>query len=112
MALHLSSTDTTALIGLLVAIGADTLAGILVAVIKGTFKLSFIANFVQTSVLPYVGGALVLAILAATNPSQFDAPFLAAVSAAGLKFLGDIYSKLQGLGVPVETPTTTTTPKA
>lgn len=112
MALHLSPTDTSALIGVLVAIGADTLAGILLALVKGTFKLSYIANFVQTSILPYVGGLLVMVLLAATNPAQFDTAFLAAASAVGLKFLGDIVTKLQALGLPVEEPATPAQPAA
>jgi hypothetical protein len=104
VALHLSPTDISAFVAVLVAVGADTLAGVLVAVVKGTFKLSYIANFVRTSILPFVGGLLVMGLLAGMNPGQFDAPFLATAGTIGLKFLGDIVGKLQSLGLPVEAP--------
>ena len=110
MALHLSQNETLALIGVLGAIGTDTLAGTLVAIVKGTFKLSYIANFIRTSILPYFGGILVVALPAAfVDPStalgQWANTTLVTVAAAiGLKFLGDIVLKLQSLGLPIETP--------
>jgi hypothetical protein len=48
----------------LIAIIADTLLGWLFAFIKGEFDIREAPRFLQTSILPYVGSLLIVAVLA------------------------------------------------
>lgn len=108
--LHLPTALLNPLIAVLILIGVDVLAGILVAVSKATFNLSKVGSFIVSSILPYVGGIVLLGVLAVSN-SGLQGAYLAAVAAASVKFLGDIYSKLSSLGVSAPPPTDTA-PKA
>lgn len=104
--LHLSSSLVDPLLSVLILIGVDVLAGILVSISKATFNLSKIGSFIVSSILPYVGGLVLLGVLAMNNPA-FAAAFTVSCAAADAKFLGDVYGKLAALGVstPQQPPT-------
>ncbi|MGC9030109.1 MAG: hypothetical protein ACP5LD_10605 [Desulfomonilaceae bacterium] len=76
----------------------DTILGIALAVTKGNFKFSEIARWLQTAVLPYLGGLLVLAYLSGLNPAMKDL-FMAATATAVVKYLADIVGKLSSFGI-------------
>ncbi len=94
---------TQMLQALLVTVGLiclDTLLGWTGALVKGTWDWKKIGQFLQTSVLPYIGGLLALAALAVLQPDT-TAVFYASVAAADVKLAADIIGKIAGFGVPV-----------
>ena len=97
----LAMVDGAKLLTILVLIVVDLLAGVIVAVKEGTFQLSKIADFLNTSVLYYLGGYLVLGVAATAEP-QIGAPVVfAAWSLLGVTMIGSIFAKLKKLGLPI-----------
>lgn len=70
----------------------DVVLGILVSITQNTFDPRKLPNFLQTSILPYVGSLLILA-LASSIPAM-QALFFAATATATVKFLADIKDKI------------------
>lgn len=79
----------------------DFILGILVALKEGTFQLSKIANFLNTSVLYYIGGYFLLGMAATCEPG-FGAPLVTgAWVLLDATMVGSILGKLKKLGIPV-----------
>lgn len=93
---------------LLVVIGLiviDTVFGVLKAIASRSFDARLLADYLKTSILPYIGG---LAILGAgalyVQPEVMGAVFAASAIAAIVKFGTDIYDKAVGMfGAKLET---------
>jgi hypothetical protein len=83
----------TGLYVLMVAVAVDTGAGMLKALMSGTFHLSLVGNFLRTAVLPLVGPAMLLYLLAMAVP-QVQSLALSFVGAATAKLLSDTAMKL------------------
>lgn len=85
--------DILASLGLVLGlIFLDVVMGIFGALTTKTFDANKLANFLETSILPYVGSLLMLGIFAAFIP-QIQAIFLPSVAAAVVKFVLDIKNK-------------------
>lgn len=86
---------------------ADTIFGILAALKTGTFSLSKLAQFVQTNLVPYVGGLLVLALFTNSN-AELSALFFTIAAMITVKFLADIKDKVSqvfgGLNIQIQSP--------
>lgn len=101
--LQLPSEMVQALITTVVLICMDTILGWVVAIKKGEWDWRKVGRFVETAVLPYIGGLLALAVLAVVKPDTAPV-FYASVAAADAKMVADIISKIGTLGVPVQKP--------
>jgi heme A synthase len=82
----------------------DTLLGWIKALANHEWDWRKVCQFLQTSVLPYIGGLLALAVLALLQPDSMTAVFYASTAAADVKLVADIVSKISGFGVPVQKP--------
>lgn len=100
----------------------DTLAGVLVAIRQRNWNWHRVADFLETAVLPQVGGPGILAVLAGLAPSMahvagdtgawaeivgaaidgLPAVFYAAAAASAIKLLADIAQKITALGIEVK----------
>jgi len=98
--LQISPQMVQALLVTVGLIALDTLLGWLKAIVNGGWDWHKVGRFLETSVLPYVGGLLALAILALLQPNTI-AVFYASAAAADVKLVADIVSKISGFGVPV-----------
>jgi len=78
-----------------IAITLDTLFGILLGIKNGELDPRLLPQFVLTGVLPFLGGLLVLAILAYYTGPAFEGMFFAAVAAIAAKYSKDIWDKLK-----------------
>jgi len=64
--------DPAVLLGLrlaILAILADTVIGWILAATKGEFDIRLVPRFLQTSIVPYVGVLLVLALVTVADPA-------------------------------------------
>ncbi|MHB1421335.1 MAG: hypothetical protein ACYCX4_17435, partial [Bacillota bacterium] len=77
----------------------DVLLGIVLSIKQGNFNIRTLPRFIQQSILPYVGGLLILALGASASP-EIRALFFAAVAATTIKFLADLKDKLVGIFGP------------
>lgn len=86
---------------------ADFILGVLASFRSGTFKLSKLAQFMETSLVPYVGGLLVLAIFSGAN-ATLSVLFFSIAATVTAKFLADITTKVGQLfnGVSIQSPIT------
>lgn len=100
LAQYLAIIDGFKLTTLAILILVDLLLGIIVAIKEGTFQFSKLANFLNTSVLVYVGGYLLVGLLAVVHNE-----FVNAVTGTWLvldtTLLALIWGKLGKLGIPV-----------
>ncbi len=78
----------------------DFIMGILVAVKEGTFQLSKIGSFLNTSVLYYLGGYFLLGAAATFEPSFGVTLITGAWLALDLTMVGFILAKAKKLGLP------------
>jgi hypothetical protein len=90
-----------AILVVIALIGLDTVLGWLKALVQREWSWDKVANYLQTSVLPFIGGLLALALLAMLQP-DVEPVFYASVAAASVKLVADIITKIAGFGVPVE----------
>lgn len=85
----------------------DTLLGVFVAIKNGEFSFSKLAQFVQSSLIPYLGGLLVLALFSNSN-AELSAIFFTIAAAITAKFVADIISKTStlfgGLNIQFQSP--------
>lgn len=75
---------------------ADFVFGVLVSLKNGDFSASKLPKFVETSLLPYIGGLLVLALFSNAN-AGLGALFFTIAATITVKFLADITSKVTKL---------------
>ena len=97
----ISLVDGVKLATILVLFLVDFLMGIVVAVKEGTFQLSKVANFLNTSVLYYFGGYLLLGIAATVEPNLGEALVTGAWVLLDATMIGAILAKGKKLGLPV-----------
>lgn len=82
-----------ALLTVLAIITLDTLLGILVSLKQGEFNWRELPRFMQTAILPYIGGLLLLGLVSMLSP-EIAAIFYAAVAATAAKFLAEVKDKV------------------
>jgi hypothetical protein len=82
-------------------IGLDFVLGVVVALKDGTFQLEKIASFLNTSVLYFLGGYLVLGAAATIEPSIDPAWVTGAWVLLDATMVGFVVTKLKKLGVPI-----------
>ncbi|MDR3585612.1 MAG: hypothetical protein P4L59_09830 [Desulfosporosinus sp.] len=89
---------------------ADFIFGILVSLRAGTFSASKLPQFIQTSLLPYSGGLLVLALFSNAN-TELGGLFFTTAATVTVKFVADIVTKATQLfsGVQIVSPITVAT---
>jgi len=92
--------DGVKLITLFALIFIDFILGVVVALKEGTFQLSKIGNFINTSVLGLVGGYFIVGAAATFEP-QFASVVTATWLLLDATILGFITAKLSKLGVPM-----------
>lgn len=88
--------DVTILYTLLAALSVvliDTLLGIVKAIAAGNFDLRYLPRFLQTTLLPYVGSLLILAVFAVLV-AEIKALLMASATFVIAKFLAEIKDKL------------------
>ncbi|TGE33307.1 hypothetical protein [Desulfosporosinus sp. Sb-LF] len=102
----------TTLLAVLSLILADSVFGVLVSLRNGDFNLSKLPRFVETSLLPYIGGLLVLALFSYSN-TALGALFFTTTTTVTAKFLADIVTKATQLfsGIQIQSPITVAQPK-
>lgn len=88
---------------------ADFVFGVLVSLRNGDFKASKLPRFVETSLIPYIGGLLVLALFSNIN-AELGALFFTIAATITVKFLADITAKVTQLfnGLQIQSPITVT----
>ncbi len=91
-----------AVLGLIIA---DFVFGVLLSLRSAVFKLTELPRFVETSVVPYIGGLLLLALFSKTN-AELGALFFTIAATVTVKFLADITSKASQLfsGIQLQSP--------
>jgi hypothetical protein len=84
---------------------ADFLFGVLLAFRDGNFSFSKLPQFIQTSLLPYSGGLLLLALFSNVN-TELEALFFTIAATVTAKFLADIVAKAGQLfnGITIQSP--------
>ena len=95
----ISIVDGFKLTVMLSLIGTDFLLGVIIALKTGEFQFSKLANFLNTSVLGFVGGYYILGFVAIGHPELAPA-VLAAYAALDASLLAMVIEKLGKLGVP------------
>jgi len=92
---------------------ADFIFGVLVSLRNGNFSASKLPQFVQTSLIPYIGGILVLALFSNAN-AELEALFFTIAATITVKFLADITTKATQLfaGIQIQSPINVVQPQA
>jgi len=93
--------DGVKLITILALIGVDFLLGVILAVKEGKFQLARIAEFLNTSVLYFLGGYLLLGLAATVEPSIGQTVVTAAWGLLDVTMVGFIIDKAKKLGLPL-----------
>ena len=93
--------DGYKLITILALIAIDFVMGIIIAIKNGEFKLSKIAQFLNTSVLYFLGGYLVLGVAATADSTIGENVVMAAWALLDATMVGFIIDKAKKLGLPV-----------
>lgn len=85
----------------------DFIFGVLLALKGKTFAFSKLAQFMQTSLVPYAGGLLVLALFSNAN-AELGALFFTIATTVTVKFLADITAKVTqlfgGINIKIQSP--------
>lgn len=83
----------------------DFVFGVFVSFKNGNFSASKLPQFMQTSLIPYIGGLLALALFSGTN-AELGALFYTIAATITVKFLADITSKAGQLfnGIQIQSP--------
>jgi len=86
---------------------ADFVFGVLVSLKNGNFSASKLPQFVETSLIPYIGGLLALALFSNTNV-ELGALFFTIAATITVKFLADITTKVtqlfSGIQIQIQSP--------
>ena len=93
--------DGYKLITILALIAVDFIMGIIVAIKNGEFQLRKIGEFLNTSVLWFLGGYLVLGVAATVESSIPATAVTAAWALLDATMVGLIINKAKKLGLPV-----------
>ena len=96
----INMVDGVKLTTLAVLIGVDFLLGVIVALKEGSFQFSKLASFLNTSILGYVGGYLLLGVVA-TVDSNFETAVTAGWVALDATLVAMILAKAKKLGLPI-----------
>jgi hypothetical protein len=92
--------DARLLVTIVALIAADFILGVVVAIKKGEFSLQKLADFIDTSVLYYMGGYLVAGFVGMLIPEI--ALFVPACGAAiSVSLTAGVLAKLKALGLPI-----------
>lgn len=75
---------------------ADFIFGVLVSLRNGNFSASKLPQFVEKSLIPYIGGLLVLSLFSKAN-AELGALFFTIAATITMKFLADITTKVTQL---------------
>lgn len=97
----INMVDGPKLITILVLIAIDFVMGVIVALKEGTFQMDKIANFLNTSVLYFLGGYLLLGVAATVEPGIGEGVVIAAFALLDATMIGFIIAKAKKLGIPV-----------
>lgn len=97
----MNMVDGYKLITILVLIAIDFIMGVVIAIKNGQFELSKIANFLNTSVLYFLGGYLLIGVAATVSDSIGEEVVTAAWALLDATMVGFIISKAKQLGLPV-----------
>lgn len=89
-----------AMLVVIALIGIDTLLGWIVALSKGQFTFAKAGQYLETKILPYVGGLVVLAIVVQMYPQAGIALPVSYVAVAA-KVAKDIIEKVSAVGISV-----------
>lgn len=85
----------------------DFVFGVLVSLRNGNFSLSKLPQFMETSLIPYIGGLLALALYSNVN-AELGALFLTIAATITVKFLADITTKVTqlfaGIQIQIQSP--------
>lgn len=85
----------------------DFVFGVLASLRNGNFSLSKLPQFVETSLIPYIGGLLALALFSNTN-AELGALFFTIAATITVKFLVDITTKatqlFSGIQIQIQSP--------
>jgi len=94
-----------ALGGALALILADFVLGVFLSAKQGKFDVRKLPQFLSTSVLPYVGSLVLLALFVGVSP-VLETVFFAVTAAVAVKYLADIKDKLGGIftGLVLQSP--------
>ena len=86
---------------------ADFIFGVLLSMRNKNFSFSKLHEFVETSLVPYIGGLLVLALFSSVN-TELGALFFTIAATITAKFLADIVTKAGQLfnGLQIQSPIT------
>jgi len=101
LAMMWNPTMEKAFIVVVVLIVVDLLLGVLVSFKQGKFDLSQLPAFLESDIIPSLGGLLILAVASALV-SQLQALYFAAAAAAAAKYLKDIKDKATVLFGPLD----------
>ena len=96
---YLALIDGVKIVTILVLIAVDFLMGIIVAIKEKTFQLSRIGNFLNTSVLYFLGGYLVLGVAAIAESSVGNEVITGAWVLLNATIVGFILAKAKKLGM-------------
>ena len=91
---------------------ADFIFGVLLSLRNKNFSFSKLPQFVETSLVPYIGGLLVLALFSNVN-TELGALFFTIAATITAKFLADIVTKAGQLfnGLQVQSPVAVSKPE-
>ncbi|KLU65744.1 hypothetical protein DEAC_c23740 [Desulfosporosinus acididurans] len=91
---------------------ADFIFGVLLSLRNSNFSFSKLPQFVETSLVPYIGGLLVLAIFSNVN-AELGTLFFTIAATISAKFLADILTKAGQLfnGLQIQSPITVGQPQ-
>jgi uncharacterized membrane protein len=98
---YLALVDGYKIITILALIFVDFIMGILVALKEGNFQLSKIAEFLNTSVLYFLGGYLVLGVAAVAEPAIGKSVITGAWVLLDATMIGLILAKARRLGLSI-----------
>jgi len=73
----------------------DTVLGVLKGIMLKDFHWSLLPQFLATGVVPFLGGLIVLAVMAHFIPEPFAPMFYVSAAAASAKYVSDIWDKLR-----------------
>ncbi|WP_088185872.1 hypothetical protein [Desulfosporosinus sp. FKA] len=90
---------------------ADFIFGVLLSLRNSSFSFSKLPQFVETSLVPYIGGLLVLAVFSNVN-AELGTLFFTIAATISAKFLADIVTKAGQLfnGLQIQSPVTVAKP--
>lgn len=76
-------------------IALDTVLGILLGIKDKTFDAALLPRFLFTGILPFVGGLIILAVLANYIATPFAEMFYVSAAAIAAKYIADVWEKLK-----------------